>query len=1184
MINNRYKILKFLGEGRSRVYLCEDTLRGNIKVALKLLDPGKPEYEIKNFREEYIKLKKFNHKNIVKSFDYGTVVSTGRKELIEEIEKGASFFTLEYVEGKNLSGFYTEKDEKTLKKIIKQICSVLFYLHESNYIYYDLKPENVLVSSVKNKINIKLIDFGLAEFNPKQVSAEKKGTSYFIAPELLSGKVHDKRVDFYSLGILLYFLMYRKFPFTGKDEIEIFREKLSTEISIDGKEYSDKLIHTVNKLLRKNPAKRYDNALEIISDLGLLKSQEIFEKWKPVKSFHITNTTLEVTDFIFRQESDKVLNVVGESNSGKTVLAEEIYQNFHAVLWITKNDIPSEKLAWEIILSKIIYTGFVYDKLTDDVKTVAIKLLNGESRNLRQDLIYVFNFVTSEIPFVVFLDDFDLYDLFTRNLVESIFTFFVVNKAKLIILTKPEFKFQLETEKLIKRITLKPFTEYEAEQMITKTFSKIFPRKEIKNLVVKHTDLYPGNIYDYCENIFANRLIKYDNGLVRLNYDDNEIRNLNTIQRARIKKKIENLTAGELELLNIVAVFQKGIEEEILIKIISGKDFLDDKINFLIKNGILKRFDNKLKFSSALLKNEVYERITDKKRFHLNIAGKLEKAVPNFPLVELAEQYKLAERFDKVCEVIFKEIVSVEKNDLFAYEKDLLEYLLPLPLSEKNKLKVKRKLAKIYFNLGEFPKSLTLVQELKSPASGEVTTELRLLEADNLVALGKVKEAIRIYEQVLKEFSNTEYYDDVIIKLATAESYANLYYQAKAKCIELINRPEVSKKIKAQAFNLLGIIEHNLGGDIRIVEENFIRTYEIYKELNLSHKLALVSVNLGNLSNIKGDRENARKWWDEALKMNKRTGSLEGEMIVSMNYGIFNTHQQNFERAQKYYSRALKIAVGLNKKYETGLIFYNLGELETFTCEYEKAIAHLLKSKKIFESLENFSETSDVIYLLTYINYVIGCKEEADKYFEEYIKVFPYSQNPDKDFIKKFVILLHYDMKNKLPDMGEVKKMLTEPVLGNDTIIATHFYSFLFNKLFETGNINMLLEIFDSFYFKENEKNNILISAEKDYWLGKINKGNGDKISCIANFETGFEKLNNIEINELTWKITMELAEIYFERGDINKASEYLEITENILQLISSKFKDFELKNAYIQNKARLETLKKIERWQILIH
>ena len=67
MINSRYKILKPLGQGRSRVFLCED-IENDIICAIKILPRHVEEYEKIDFREEYIKLKKFNNRNIVKSF------------------------------------------------------------------------------------------------------------------------------------------------------------------------------------------------------------------------------------------------------------------------------------------------------------------------------------------------------------------------------------------------------------------------------------------------------------------------------------------------------------------------------------------------------------------------------------------------------------------------------------------------------------------------------------------------------------------------------------------------------------------------------------------------------------------------------------------------------------------------------------------------------------------------------------------------------------------------------------------------------------------------------------------------------------------------------------------------------------------------------------------------------------
>ena len=68
--------------------------------------------------------------------------------------------TLEYFEGEELLNSIKIRDEKNLKEIVKQICSVLYYLHQSKYIYYDLKPENILVSFKGKNPQIRLIDLG----------------------------------------------------------------------------------------------------------------------------------------------------------------------------------------------------------------------------------------------------------------------------------------------------------------------------------------------------------------------------------------------------------------------------------------------------------------------------------------------------------------------------------------------------------------------------------------------------------------------------------------------------------------------------------------------------------------------------------------------------------------------------------------------------------------------------------------------------------------------------------------------------------------------------------------------------------------------------------------------------------------------------------------------------------------
>lgn len=86
-------------------------------------------------------------------------------------------------------------------------------IHEKHILHRDLKPSNIFI---KDGI-FKIADFGLAK--PKALGSSYCGTSYFMAPEILMKKVHDYKVDLWSMGVILFFMLFREYPFKNSSKL-----------------------------------------------------------------------------------------------------------------------------------------------------------------------------------------------------------------------------------------------------------------------------------------------------------------------------------------------------------------------------------------------------------------------------------------------------------------------------------------------------------------------------------------------------------------------------------------------------------------------------------------------------------------------------------------------------------------------------------------------------------------------------------------------------------------------------------------------------------------------------------------------------------------------------------------------------------------------------------------------------
>lgn len=106
-----------------------------------------------------------------------------------------------------------------------EIILALEYLHSKGIIYRDLKPENILIGADGH---IKIADFGLSKQGIEDGAKTYTfcGTPEYLAPEILQAKGHDKAVDYWSLGALIYEMLTGAPPFYSRDKQQMFRNIL----------------------------------------------------------------------------------------------------------------------------------------------------------------------------------------------------------------------------------------------------------------------------------------------------------------------------------------------------------------------------------------------------------------------------------------------------------------------------------------------------------------------------------------------------------------------------------------------------------------------------------------------------------------------------------------------------------------------------------------------------------------------------------------------------------------------------------------------------------------------------------------------------------------------------------------------------------------------------------------------
>lgn len=209
----------------------------------------------KAIEREVDALARLSHPNIVR--------------LKDSFQGTESFYVvMEYVSKGDLHDFITQRGpikERNVQEISRQVFSAVDYMHSLNISHRDITPRNILLVRTR-PFFVKLADFGLAKISKKYLPIQTVcGTPPFAAPEVLSKgifrlweKTYTNKVDIWSVGCTIFFLLSGTLPFPGRTMEQVYENiiaGMSTQ-SLQARKVSEEAIQCIAFLLQIEPVYR----------------------------------------------------------------------------------------------------------------------------------------------------------------------------------------------------------------------------------------------------------------------------------------------------------------------------------------------------------------------------------------------------------------------------------------------------------------------------------------------------------------------------------------------------------------------------------------------------------------------------------------------------------------------------------------------------------------------------------------------------------------------------------------------------------------------------------------------------------------------------------------------------------------------------------------------------------------
>ncbi len=1105
-------------------------------VALKILKVPKL---LEKFKQEFKLLKRLKHPGLVEPFDFNYT------------SKKIPYFTMELVEGVDLSQKNYKNNLDRFYQILVKIAETLEYLHSQGIVHGDLKPENFKLT--KGIFGVKLLDLGLAE-KVKSLRWEKpKGTLSYMAPEVFKKKDVDYRADLYSLGIILYEILTDTLPFEAEDPVHLITLHLERE-AVPPKKLNDSIPQGLNdlvlNLLEKDPERRISSARKLKERvLGLWGKKKSYAEHLRMdqevddKDQLLPLAYLSTNQMIGREKELKTIKsalegsvkregslflIEGELGIGKSTFLKELklYSQLEGILFVEVRCFENETSPYQPIKEALgkLSPHFVGDQeksfcpsllkeYKEELGLVIPEMVFPKGSNINQKLISFYFKRIAEllikgskiIPFALCFDDLHWAEEGSLEILEHLID--RIDEGRLFLcgsFHKEALRKNVYLKKLINKFSgdgkfrclkLRPLSIKETKLLIKSSLYQKEPPEELVDYLYRSASGNPFFSLEVLKLLLKNKVIFFHKNQLRIDQ-----KGLESVQIPENVEKVwlsnlARLDEKMLKFLNSASLTRKRFDLE-TIQFLTGFPEVEvaEILSILLKEDFIRQTQKKVgenlwyEFPSQTLKEILYLKIPVFERKKLHQKIGDYLEKKNVKKEDLAYHFTRSQNYQKAY--FYSLLCAQDFSDQFAYKQTL--YHLKNALDTSSKFTPKKERA-------------------------EKKIEALMVRADFWKKIGELNSALEDYQSILN----------------LAQNYGD-------------------KKIEAKTYREMGEI-YRLKHDYERGLYSLEKALAVYQKMEDKNGVARTLNNMANIYWGNAEHEKALQTHHKALEIHNSLGNKDAMALSLNNIGAiyFTLHQ--YQKALDYFNQALMLQKELSDQMEIARGLNNIGAVLVLLGKYDKAIDTFNRAFELNEKMGNKKETCFNLENLADAVLRKGDYKKSLKYCQKGLKL-----SKEIDFAQRSGHILKF-MGIDYCELGEYSKAIRNLKAANDIasqiddkglkaeiLLNQAKLFFLLNKIEKAEkSLALAKEIIEVI---KDERSSIKI-FQLD---GLIKIKNQKRDFGLESFEKALKIAQKLNAFEEILSLNLDIWGIYLDLGQVEKAQEFQQKSEKFLKEIES--------------------------------